>query len=372
MKILVGGDVAPKLNITELIEKNDFSFFSELQNLSKEYDTTIINLESPFADTCDAPIEKYGPNLKCSPSTVKALEYAGVNVVTLANNHILDYGHEALLRTKAICEQNGILTIGVGQRLSQAQNPLILEANNCRIGLINCCEHEFSIATESDAGANPLDPISQFYAIRKLKPNVDYLIVIVHGGHEHYNLPSTRMQKLYRFFIDSGADVVINHHQHCFSGYEQYNEGLIFYGLGNLCFPAGRKVNDSWYKGYMVGLEFMPGSKIKFKIHPYEQCYNNNPAVHFLSEDAFSSDLEDLNKIISSTELLQNRERAYYDSWDKTTYSNLDILTNRYLIALRNKGLLPKFLSHKYLLRLKNHVLCESHLDKVQHFLKKV
>ena len=83
---------------------------------------------------------------------------------------------------------------------------------------------------------NPLLPIQQFYKIQEAKENADYVLVIVHGGIEHYQLPTSRMIETYRFFIDAGADAVVNHHQHCYSGYERYKSKPIIYGLGNLLF----------------------------------------------------------------------------------------------------------------------------------------
>ena len=75
-----------------------------------------------------------------------------------------------------------------------------------------------------------MNPISIYYDLLEARKNADIIICITHGGHEGYNLPSPRMQSLYRFSIDCGADVVVNHHQHCYSGYEQYHNGYIFFG----------------------------------------------------------------------------------------------------------------------------------------------
>lgn len=92
---------------------------------------------------------------------------------------------------------------------------------------------------------------------------------LYHGGKEHYQLPTPRMQKDYRFFVDAGADVVINHHQHCYSGYEQYNDKYIFYGLGNFCFESTLR-NSIWNEGYMLKLKFE--DIISFELIPYVQC----------------------------------------------------------------------------------------------------
>jgi poly-gamma-glutamate synthesis protein (capsule biosynthesis protein) len=114
--------------------------------------------------------------------------------------------------------------VGGGTNLQEASKILYKKIDEKVLALINCCENEFSIATEVTAGSNPLNPIQQYYAIQEAKSKADYVLVIVHGGHELWQLPSPRMQETYRFFIDAGADAVVNHHQHCYSGYEIYKK----------------------------------------------------------------------------------------------------------------------------------------------------
>lgn len=75
-----------------------------------------------------------------------------------------------------------------------------------------------------------------------------------HGGVEHYNLPSPEIKQLHRFFIEAGADAVVNHHQHCFSGYEVYKSRPIFYGIGNFLFDDARKIDSPWNYVYIVEL----------------------------------------------------------------------------------------------------------------------
>jgi poly-gamma-glutamate capsule biosynthesis protein CapA/YwtB (metallophosphatase superfamily) len=76
-----------------------------------------------------------------------------------------------------------------------------------------------------------MDIIDNANQIKEAKATHDKVIVIVHGGHEYYNLPSPRMQKQYRFYADQGADFVVGHHTHCISGYEVYNGVPIYYSL---------------------------------------------------------------------------------------------------------------------------------------------
>lgn len=217
------------------------------------------------------PISKCGPNLGCTVEAVEAVKYAGFTGVTMANNHILDFGAEGLGRSVECCHKRGLDVVGVGENLRDAAKVLYLEKGSEILAIINCCEHEFSIASETAAGANPLNSIYQYYAIQEAKTKADYIVIIVHGGHEYYQLPSPRMQETYRFFIDEGADAVVNHHQHCYSGYEVYNGKLIFYGLGNFCFDTSLCVSHTWHEGYMVQIEF-DCEKLSFTLHPYIQC----------------------------------------------------------------------------------------------------
>lgn len=367
MKILIGGDFAPKKIVSSMIKNEDYSFFDELKSLTEEMDISILNMESPFVEPTDKPIEKWGPNLGCPCETVNALKHAGIDIVTLANNHIMDYGKEAMYRTIDYCHKKGIKTVGAGENLKASAIPLIFESSSKRIGIINCCEHEFSISTESSPGTNPIDSISQYNAIQNLKKGVDHIIVIVHGGHEQFNLPSPRMQQLYRFYIDAGADTVINHHQHCFSGYEIYNGKPIFYGLGNLCFEGIQRSPESWYKGYLVELRI--NESISFEIHPYSQFLDSH-SIKLLPKNAFDEELQMLNSLIANEKVLKSKVDEYYAKSMKNTRSIFEIYTHPILMKLRRYKLLPSLFSKKSKLRMTNHLLCESHFDKVKYFME--
>ncbi|MBQ9230186.1 MAG: CapA family protein [Prevotella sp.] len=192
---------------------------------------------------------------------------------------------------------SGIDTVGGGLSLNEASLILYKNVAGKKLAVINCCEHEFSIATESTAGSNPLNPIQQFYAIQTARQHADYVVVIVHGGHERFQLPSPRMQETYRFFIDAGADAVVNHHQHCYSGYEYYQGKPIFYGLGNFCFDTDMPCENSWYEGYIVELNFTNREKIEHRIIPYTQCMGNCK-INILPESYYDRRISELNSIL--------------------------------------------------------------------------
>ena len=370
MEFIIAGDFAPQGRLKEQINDRKFvNIFSDrLINIIKSTDFSIVNLECPIADDNFKPILKCGPNLKCTSNAVDALQYAGFAVVTMANNHILDYGEDGLNLTLEYCKKAGLQTVGVGSNLREAQKTLYISKVGTTLAVINCCEHEFSIATENSAGANPLNPIKQFYSIQEAKKKADYVLVIVHGGHEYHQLPSPRMQETYRFFIDAGADAVVNHHQHCFSGYEIYKDRPIFYGLGNFCFDGNYR-NIVLKEGYMAILDFTE-SGVSIDTVPYIQC-NEKPGV-FPIEDRFSFDkrLSELNNIIADPKRLLEETRKYYKSQEDFIGLLFEPYSNRYMRKLRSLKLIPSLISTKKWLSLLNIIDCESHRDKTLFMLR--
>lgn len=371
MKVLIAGDFCPRGRVENQFEGGNYeSVLKEVLPLTRNTDYSIVNFECPIGNGKEKPIAKCGPNLRCGISGVKALKYAGFNCVTLANNHFFDFGQEGVENTLTVCHSEGIDTVGGGKNLQEASSTLLKKIGGKILAVINCCEHEYSIATETTGGSNPLSAVKQFYAIRDAREKSDYVIVIVHGGHEHYQLPNTRMQEIYRFFIDAGADAVVNHHQHCYSGYEVFNGKPIFYGLGNFCFDKLEKINDTkWIQGILVELE-LSAERVSFKLHPYQQCYDR-PIFQLLPTDAFKDKLNELNGIIGDEELLKKKTELYYSSSDNDIYYLLRPIQNHYIRALQNRGLFPMLMPKRWLHQLRDYIVCESHRDKVEHFLLK-
>lgn len=373
MNILIAGDFAPMSRLGILLEDKRFSevFPKDLRDIIQKVDFSFVNFESPIAEENFKPIPKCGPNLRCSKEAVAAVKYAGFTGVTMANNHILDYGAKGLHKSVECCRAQGLDIVGIGNNLEDANKTLYLEKNGKRLAVINCCEHEFSIATDTEAGANPLNPIRQFYAIQEAKSNADYILVIVHGGHEHYQLPSPRMQETYRFFIDAGADAVINHHQHCYSGYEVYHHKPIFYGLGNFCFDEDGQRESSWNDGYMVKLDFV-NENIEFELIPYTQC-NKTASVDLVQDKTiFSKDIAKLNETIINALLLRESSERYYESTIGFYNSLIQPYNNRVLNKLFSMKFLPSLFSNDKKIKLLNNINCESHLDRFIFALKKL
>lgn len=370
MNVLIAGDFCPQFRVSRLFEQHDYaSVLGSVKPIIEKADYSIVNFECPVCYGGEKPIIKCGPNLQCSETGMEAVKWAGFDCVTLANNHFLDYGKEGVEHTLEACRKYSVDIVGGGKNLQEASKILYKEIDGNTLAIINCCEHEFSIATEETAGSNPLNPIQQYYAIKEARAKADYVLVIVHGGHEHYQLPSPRMQETYRFFVDAGADAVVNHHQHCYSGYEIYKGKPIFYGLGNFCFDWKGKQKSIWNEGYMVTIDFN-NENVDLNIHPYTQC-SKEANINMLSPNAFEHNLSKFNNIIKDIKLLTEETRRYFYSNLHDSNLMLEPISNRYIRALQSRHLLPAYnFGKKHILRFYNFLLCESHKDKISYFLE--
>lgn len=373
IRLLVAGDYSPMLRVADLIEKGrEDEIFGEVKELTGRMDYSVVNFESTVTDGKDEAIKKSGPNLSCSATTVETIRNAGFDMVTLANNHFADYGDRAVGESLKAIKTAGLDHVGGGKNIHEAEITLFKKIKDKTFAFINCCEHEFSIADEDKGGSNPLVPIRQYYKITEAREKADYVIVIVHGGHEHFQLPSLRMQETYRFFIDAGADVVVNHHQHCFSGYEYYHGKPIAYGLGNFCFDNGTDKPQTWFEGFALELSFEDG-KIGLQTYPYVQC-KEKASVSFLKDRSeFDKRIKELNAVIADKNKLKEALCKYYDVECRRVVDIGEPWPRLYRL-FNNKLKMHVFPIFTYLKRFpfRNVVCCEAHLDKFRYAMEKL
>lgn len=283
----------------------------------------------------------------------------------MANNHILDYGAKGLLDTFESLNKYKIDFVGAGRSLSEAAKPLTLEKDGLRIAILNFCENEWSIAEPDSPGANPMDIIDNANQIKYARELADYVIVIVHGGHEYYNLPSPRMQKQYRFYADNGADAIVGHHTHCIGGYENYKGVPIYYSLGNFLFTKNT-ANPDWYIGLILEIE-LGKNELKTNLHPV--CQEKGSFELYLPKGQEKEEI--LNRVHSYAEIINN-ESLLEQSWEqyitfKTKeyldyWSPISFIKNRYLRGALNK-LGIDFKNKKELSLFLNLMRCEAHSD---------
>lgn len=371
MKVVIAGDFCDRMRVKEIVSSTSDQSSSVLRNVTSHADYSIVNFESPLVIDKGQPIEKCGGNLSASVDSIGFIKRSGFDCVTLANNHILDQGEQCLFDTVNQFESIGIDTVGVGSNIETASHVLYKKIKGKVLAVINCCEHEFSIASISSAGANPVSSVSQYYSIREARKKADYVLLIVHGGVEHFRYPTLRMKQLYRFFIDVGADAVVNHHQHCYSGFEVYNGKPIFYGLGNLIFDHVSNRNSFWNLGYMVSIDFNDVSP-NYELVPYEQC-NDIAGIKLLlngDKDKFLNDIQIINQVISDDCKLLKVYQEFNLHNSEIYKIALSPYNSRLAKALHKRGLLPSFITKRKVNLLLDVLLCESHFDRMINYLK--
>jgi len=256
------GDLVPTRSNAPFFERGEVSsaLDERLIFLLMTADARVINLEAPLFDG-SAPIKKAGPALSAPTGCTKGLGQLSP-ILALANNHILDHGPEGLNSTLGALNAAGIPAFGAGSSLSLASKPYIYIKDGLRIGLIACCEREFSVAGENSPGANPFDPLETPDQVQRLKASCDHVVVLYHGGIECYRYPSPGLRKALRKLVEKGADLVVCQHTHAVGCFEEYEGGTIVYGQGNLLFD--RRSDEFWRTALVVQATFGGGVHVQY------------------------------------------------------------------------------------------------------------
>ena len=371
IKVNIGGDfcITP-----EYVKGNLFS--GQLQEIFRDSDLNIVNLECPVIEKKKGKkIIKTGPHLYTSRDLLNQLKALNIHAVTLANNHIMDFGEEGIISTVEACNNENIQITGAGRNIEEASKPLILHVKGLRIAIVNFCENEWSVATGSSWGANPMNIIDNVQQIKLARRQADFVLVIIHGGHEIYNLPSPRMVKEYRFLAENGADAVIGHHPHYISGYEIHGEKPIFYSLGNFIFTM-KTPYEGWYKGLVVQLEITKSKVEKFNILPVIQDKNsfNLSVPEGEHRNEIMAEVEKYNSIISDDVTLKKcwEEFVQKKSRNVELLSPLNVLPGKYLRSgFARLGMNHILMRRNYLSEILNHIRCEAHRDIMISLLQK-
>jgi poly-gamma-glutamate synthesis protein (capsule biosynthesis protein) len=279
----------------------------------------------------------------------------------------MDHGSAGLMNTLKECDKAGILTVGSGKNLSEARKILIKKIDNIRIGILGLAEHEFSIATENSCGANPLDLIDYVRNVESQRSNFDYLIVLLHGGNEHYPLPSPRLKETCHFLVEMGADAVIVQHTHCPGCYEEHQNAHIIYGQGNLIFDSPSK-HSTFYEGFFVKLSISDDFTSTIDIIPFFQSGSQVGARKMKNNDKrqFVKSLKKRSLDVKNDAYLQAQWIQFCNKRKYEYLSNV-LGHNRFLRKFNRHGLLLKaFYQRKDLLCLGNFISCESHREVLE------
>ena len=267
----------------------EYIFEHTLDYLGNQADVTVANLECPL--TLDGPPHPTKSVVfKAKPESVSGLVYAGIDIVSLANNHTIDYGLEGLINTQNILDENNILYSGAGRNSAEAYQPLIFNSHGLNIAFLASSDRTgqynnyqpYLHSGYNKPGFAYMTPYYLLQQIESVEDISDFIIVEMHAGSEystqpgqdydsfinqnietnHYFGPDENLdymdiidisdedenytpfidvphmwdREIRHFAIDNGADLVIVHHPHIIQGFEVYNNKLIAHSLGNFIF----------------------------------------------------------------------------------------------------------------------------------------
>lgn len=355
MKLLILGDLFPKT----------IKQYPRFEG----YDFRMANLECAISDD-DKPIVKDGPSLKIPSERINILKDLKLDLVGLANNHVLDYGISGLNNTIKILEENNINYSGC----TYCKNYFIKRIQNMNVAFYFVSEHQYNFFEDSGVGVNVLEE-KTFCEIEELKKEVDFLIVLFHGGRELFRYPTPLLEKNCHRFVDCGASIVVCQHSHCVGCSEKYKDATIIYGQGNFIFPFS---NVEHYKtGVSIEVDINDDGNYKIKYLPTVHLEDN--VVRFANPQEAETILKGFNE---RTDNLANKGVDYiydvfvqekgmdflYHLFNKSKfYIRLD--TSRYFNGKLMKRYLKK--NQRYLTYLYNYFNCETHVEFIKATLKK-
>lgn len=340
---LACGDTGPVRKLEQIVRQEGAQHvLCNVKKVMQDADVIFANLETTFS-LRGTPLDKV-PVFRLSPGSFSLIKDSGINMVSIANNHMSDYGPEAFRDTLDLLNMNRIAHVGGGLTREQAMEPHIKEVRGIRLGFLGFRERESLFSDNPEVCTAEIDD-RVFQSIALLRPLVDWVILSLHFGWEYQSYPSPKDIKQCRRFIDSGADIILGHHPHYPQGLEKYKGGIIAYSLGNFIWDQNFVGHTS--ASFLLQLELSKTRIISARAIP---CRLN---AHYRLE--LPSDPEPIDKLNEWSQVLLDdgrlREQWYFSSRNKTIEimrlifrSFSHILENKIFRKLFHYTLSPRFL----------------------------
>ncbi len=231
------GDVVPGRTMEmQLARFGPAAPWTGIGSLLAGADLAVANLEGVLS-TQGGPLDK-SYLIRAHPRWGQTLTDAGIDLVSLANNHALDYGAEALAETLDTLQALGIGAVGAGTSSAEARRPALLTVNGIDVAVLAYAASRWN----GSADVPETDRLAWAYPeavkadVRAVRPQADFVVVILHAGTEYAAEPSRDQVQVAHAAIDAGADLVVGHHPHVTQTVERYGRGLIVYSLGDALF----------------------------------------------------------------------------------------------------------------------------------------
>lgn len=284
----------------------------ELLDIMNNADYTCINNEFTYS-TGGAPLKGKMWTFRAHPDRVKYLKEMGVDLALLANNHVYDYGKEAMLDTLTTLKDAGIKYFGAGANLEEAMKPVYVELDGKTVAFVAASRAEKNKMTPQATDKAPgilrcYDPTLFIQVIKEARANADFVVACVHWGTERSTVLEQAQLDTGKQYIDAGADMVIGSHSHCLQGMEYYKGKPIVYSLGNFWF-------DEYYEDTMllnvrihgdingsnVELSVVPAMQDDGRTRIFTEESEKNRVYNYLEEISINVDIDE-NGVVHSKE----------------------------------------------------------------------
>ncbi|MCL6602740.1 MAG: CapA family protein [Paenibacillus sp.] len=268
--LVFAGDILLDGYVGDQIDQFGVNYpFVKVAPMLKKADMSFANLETPVSIRGNPADKMFA--FRSEPKTLKGLVYAGIDGVSLANNHVLDYGKVAMLDTLIHLDRNKIGHTGAGKNSIEAFTPYVKTIQGKKIavlGVSRVLSDSSWYAGSTHAGAASAYTLQPMLSeIKKSSLANDFTVVYIHWNEEFKDYPEPYARTLAKQIIDSGADMIIGAHSHCLMGVEYYKHKPIYYSLGNFVFNRSTRGGDKTLQSMMVNIE-IKGSAVTGQITP--------------------------------------------------------------------------------------------------------
>lgn len=264
---------------------------TDIIEMMRKADVMVANSEFTISDR-GTPIPNKIYTFRALPKRVSIYHDMGVDLLTLANNHVYDFGELAFGDMLETLEKNNLPYIGAGRNINEASKPYYFIVNGYKIGFVNATRAEKYIltpaATETTGGVlRAYDPTLFIETIKKTKEESDYVIALIHWGKEDSHELENVQKETGKLYIDAGADALIGTHAHVLQGVEFYNDKLIAYNLGDFIFNKESKPTG------LLNITISENGTLDYHFIP---CYQENEKTTLLENEEKTKLLNNMTK----------------------------------------------------------------------------
>ncbi|WP_300455323.1 CapA family protein [Desulfobacula sp.] len=320
VSLCIAGDWAPIRAFQPIIENTPEKIYGDLLPMIRSADLSIVNLEAPLSDR-GSPVHKSGAVFKGERNHVQGLCVVPFDVVTLANNHMFDYGLDAFQESLDSLDENHIKHTGAGMSEQDAQKPLKIDINGLKIGIVNFSEGEDLTAAHNGPGVMGWDLATVIQTVKALKAEMDIVLVISHCGIEYIPFPPPYVANAFIQIADAGADLVIGHHPHVPQGISFHNHIPICHSLGNFVFY--QETDLKFRKlGYMVKAGLKKNAVVSLELIPYQIDSQGLSRLKDQYALSFFQKFKQISLPLDSSETLQDAWHGFLDYYGKKGFFN--------------------------------------------------